>query len=154
MDVFISPLWSCLQNLVRFGLGLIPRTSNFWRGAGWKTGFLASGWVFTYHRLNRHFEHGASVQPVSKSSSVRVLVFCLLHRCIEVFYHRFNRCLFDSCCKVSGQLHRCFGFVSIGLTGALHRVLVSLWTTTPALVIDFVGSSGVLSPVEPTQFKP
>ena len=32
--------------------------------------------------------------------------------------------------------------------------LESLWTTTLALVIDFVGSSGALSPVEPTQFQP
>jgi hypothetical protein len=29
VDVFTSPLWSCLQNLVRFGLDLIPRTLSF-----------------------------------------------------------------------------------------------------------------------------
>jgi len=33
-------------------------------------------------------------------------------------------------------------------------VLKSLWTTAPTLVLDFVGSSGALSPVESTLFKP
>ena len=33
-------------------------------------------------------------------------------------------------------------------------VLEPLWTTAPRLEFDFVGSSGVLSPVEPTLFKP
>ena len=33
-------------------------------------------------------------------------------------------------------------------------ILQSLWTTAPAFKLDFAGSSGVVTPVEPTQFKP
>ena len=33
-------------------------------------------------------------------------------------------------------------------------VLQSLWTTAPAFKLDFAGSSGVVTPVEPTEFKP
>ena len=51
--------------------------------------------------------------------------------------------LLDSICYLSGQLHRCFGFVIVGLTGALKSFLQSLWTTAPATELDFVGSSGV-----------
>ena len=42
----------------------------------------------------------------------------------------------------------------VGLTGVHYGVLLPLWTTAPMHEFDFVGSSGVLSPVEPTLFKP
>ena len=39
--------------------------------------------------------------------------------------------LLDSICYLSGQLHRRFGLVIVGLIGALKFILSSLWTTTP-----------------------
>ena len=45
VDVFTSPLLSCLQNLVRFGLDLIPRTSSFCQDAGCK---IRSGHVLNF----------------------------------------------------------------------------------------------------------
>ena len=41
VDMFTSPLWSCLQKLVRFGLDLALRSSSYSRTAGWKIRFWA-----------------------------------------------------------------------------------------------------------------
>ena len=69
-----------------------------------------------------------SDQPMSRISVVRVLLFCSLHRRIGFSQRRLNRCLES-------------------------QFLWSLWTTGPVLEIDFVRSSGVVTPVEPTLFK-
>ena len=62
VDVFTSPLWSCLPRLISFGLDLIVRSSNFSQVAGWKTPLDSA---FRQHRLNRCLSSRSSVQPVS-----------------------------------------------------------------------------------------
>jgi len=56
-------------------------------------------------------------------------------------------------CDLSSQLHRRYGFVGVGLTSVHYVVLQFLWTTAPTIGLDFVGSSGALSPVQPTPFE-
>ena len=63
VDVFTSPLWSCLQNLVRFGLDLAPRSSSFPKNTVWKTSrvsvFPSTGWTDALKEY-------ASDQPMSR----------------------------------------------------------------------------------------
>ena len=79
------------------------------------------------------------------------MLFCSLHRRIEVHQRWFNRCsvrfVLQSLWTTAPTLGFCFHRFN---RCSAHLVLVFLWTTTPALVNDFVGSSGVVSPVEPT----
>ena len=50
--------------------------------------------------------------------------------------------------KYTKDMLKKFVVLHTGLTGASWSVLGSLWTTTPAIQFDFVGSSGVAPPVE------
>ena len=50
LDMFTSPLWSCLQNLSSYGLDLTLQSSKFPKVTGWKN---ISGLCFSYHRMNR-----------------------------------------------------------------------------------------------------
>ena len=63
VDVFTSPLWPCLQILVRFGLDLVTRSSSFRKNAGWKA-FLDS--VFPSTGWTDALKLYASDQPVSR----------------------------------------------------------------------------------------
>ena len=92
-----------------------PPNIEFLTRRGLKNRVFASGWDFTYHRLNRLFEHGASIQPVSSLFCVRVfdLVFWL-HRCISNYMHRINRRYWGAWCFARSTDVKIF--LNVGLT--------------------------------------
>jgi len=101
VDVFTSLLWSCLWNLVRFGLDLATRSSSFRENTDWKASLdsvsSSTGWTDVLKLY-------ASDQPVYRSFSELGFSGVLqLHRCFSYHEHRFNRCMVTSCptCKSS-----------------------------------------------------
>ena len=130
VDVFTSPLWSCLRNLVIFGLDLVTRSSSFRKNAGWKA-FLESvssstGWTDALKLY-------ASDQPVYRSfSELGFSGVLLLHRCFSYHEHRFNRCIVTSCPHVQ-EFTRLTGVLSFHNTGLAGAQDVSSWCSSGQL---------------------
>ena len=91
VGMFTRSLWSCLQNLVRFGFVLILQLSSLVSNREQKQSFCV-GLNFSYHQLNRR------CQWFNRCS---IGVFDLgfwLHRCISIYVHRINQRYHDACC--------------------------------------------------------
>jgi len=83
VDVFTSPLWSCLQNLVRFGLDLATQSSSFQKNAGWKNRFWARAEFFLSPDEPTFWKYPRRINQWVGFSCVRVL---LLSRCTDEFF--------------------------------------------------------------------
>ena len=143
--MFTRSLWSCLQNLVGFGPRLIIRSSI----SQTENRAVFLGQNFSLSPVEPAF---ANDQPVIRVFSAWQ-GFLRVHWLISWIFT--FHCVGSTGANVfayTGALSFCL--LIVGSTGALWvRLCVSLDNCTD-VGLDFVGSSGVTTPVELTLFKP